>query len=548
MAGILEGIKVLNMAHVVAIPAAATILVAMLTLSGCARPAPPPAPPGVYGELRIAEGGVGLERLNPVVVPRQTVGIQLSPFLDSLFREDRPGEPLQPGIVEKWALATDGLSWTYQIRQGVKFHNGEDLKADDVKFSLELYMQRDAYGADIRTSVERVELVDDYTLRLDTIGKQPFLPYLSSQVRLQGMVLPKDYIERNGMDYFERRPIGSGPFHFVRNFPGDSLEYEVRDNHWRKTPEFKKLVIMTVPEESTRVAALKAGGVDVISVGYEPAVELEGSGYRTYICDTVSAQLQFFYAYDPRVVGQPITDIRVRQALGRAINAAEIRQSFFMGQARLPLPPGFNEASTDIDIPYWREYVSRAWRFDPAESRRLLKEAGYPDGFNIKLYTFALSGRPWLPKMAEIIQSYWKKIGVKVEITPIEPAAYTAWQHGPAAPLLGAASTFGHMGNEALTTRVVRLWEGGGGTTLIAPGVMPELDKLIADVQSETDESRRREMLARIIKLQSDTYTTVTFGLVPTMAVLGDRVDISFPSPLPSPYLPTYAAEYKHRK
>ena len=111
-----------------------------------------------------------------------------------------------PEVVEKWELTPDGSSWIYHIHKGIKFHNGEDLKADDVKFSLDLYCSEDANYSDLRNAIERVEIVDDYTVRVYTNGPQPFLPQMSSWYPpAERMVTPKDYIEQNGMDYFKQK-------------------------------------------------------------------------------------------------------------------------------------------------------------------------------------------------------------------------------------------------------------------------------------------------------------------------------------------------------
>ncbi len=551
-------------------------LVTTLTLAGCAKatptptpaptptptptpaptpkptptPAPAPVPKGPFGELRMAVGVIGLERLDPGLGTLATIGTQVLPFMDPFFWNDRADQPLKAGIVEKWEIAKDGLSWTYTARRGVKFHNGDDVTGKDLKFSIERQMQKDAYSSDMRLYVDHVELVDDYTIRVFTKGVLPFFPYSSHQAAIPSIVMPKDYIEKNGMPYFERNPIGSGPFRFVRYVASDFLQYEALDQHWRQVPAFKTLTVILVPDETTRVAMIKTGAADTIDVGLDVGVDMEKNGYRTFENSIVSVLVEFFGAYDPRGAGKPLSNIKVRQALIRAIDAEAMRKDFFMGKAKLPLPAPIYEGTTDVDIEFWRDYVAKAWHYDPVEAKQLLKEAGYPDGFTgMKLHTFPAPGIPWLPKMAEIIDGYWRKIGVTATITPIDFANYTAWRRGPADPLVGNANTYRvpQLGIP-IGPLQARLWQSGGTTTLIAPGAMPEVDKLVNDALSELDETKRREMVAKIIKAGVDSYTSIQIGLVPGISVLGPGIDIGFLTPLPSPYMPTYAAGYTHGK
>ena len=499
--------------------------------------------------MRIALSTLGIERLDPALGSSATAGIQIAPYVDTLFWLDR-GEAAKPNIVEKWDMATDGLSWTFYIRKGIKFHNGEDLKADDVKFSMERQMRPDAYFVELKTGVDRIELVDEFTLRVYTKGKQPFLQYPLTQGRAEGVVLPKDYIDKNGLPYFERYPVGSGSFRFVRNVPGDFIEYEAVDKHWKRTAGFEKLVMVLMPDEVTRVASLKTGAANVIDIGLEAGADLERAGYTALASELVTPVVQCFGALDSRVAGKPIADVRVRQALSLAIDRDAMLKNFFLGKGTLPLPLNLHEGTTDIDVPYWKEYAAKAFRYDPEEAKRLLKEAGYPDGFTTKLYSYPAAGAPWLPKMAEIIESSWRKIGVKAEITPIEFGNYTSWRRGPADPFLGQISLFRfNSSTNVLGPRALKSYHSvQASATLIAPKAIPDLDKQIEDMQVEMDDTKRREMVAKIIKIAADTWTDVPIAIVPAMFALGPGVGFDFSTPTPSPYPVTYSAWFIHRK
>ncbi|MBM2825531.1 MAG: hypothetical protein HW402_1195 [Dehalococcoidales bacterium] len=555
-----------------------------LLLAGCARPAPAPAPApvptptpvptpvptptptpapqptptptGPYGQLRFALGTFGQEgRLDPGLGQGTLLGNQLAPFMDYFFWRDSSTAPLQPNIITKWERAPDALSWTYFVRRGIKFHNGDDLTAKDVKFSIERYLAKDAAAATYRDQVSGVELIDDYTLRVLCKVPVPLTPPSYNIVGGSSIVMPKDYTEKNGLEYFQRHPIGSGSFRFVRSVPGDFNQYEALDQHWKKVPEFKELILMLVPDETTRMAMLKTGAADVTEVGIESAVEAEGAGFKTFAVDTATPHIDLLGNYDKRAVGKPTADVRVRQALNLAINRDEIGKTFFMGKFIAAMPPGTGDGQAElIDIPYWKGYAAKIYQYDTDKAKSLLKEAGYPDGFSIKLYTCTTSAGAYLPKMAEIIQGYWLKIGVKAEINVIENATWLSWRYGPVDAMVGQAATFRTLASQCtLNSRVA--WgpclgyhSGTGSIGHVAAGAIPELEKLIEDAAVSLDKPKIQEMLAKVFQIGTDTYTQIPIVTIPALAAHRPDIYLDFSIPTPSPYLPTFAAWYKHRK
>lgn len=526
-------------------------LVLILVLAGCAKPAPTPAPTptpapmptptpaptpiptptGPYGGLGVAVSTFGEERIEPIRVTQTVTSNMIAPLFDTLLRVTPEGGT-GPGIAERWQMAPDALSWTLYIRKGIKFHNGADLTAQDVKFTIERYMAPEANNPDTRNMVERVEIVDDYTVRVYSKGRQPYIPYnlLNAYRPQQGQVMPKGYFEQYGMEYFERHPIGSGPFRFVRHVPGDMVEYEALDKHWRQVSAFKKLSIILIPEVTTRIAMLKTGAVDIIEIGIDSAPEVEAAGMRTRSMDYQDAMVRLYGVYHPKVIAEhmPIADIRVRRALSLAINRDEISKILFYGKSSHPGPSYVSEDGADIDWPYWKDYAAKIWRYDPGEAQRLLKEAGYPNGFTIKLYSYPMSGAPYLAKLAEIIQGYWIKIGVKAEILPID---YGSWKK--IGNLFKSDETFGraslHRGGRSpiLATVMQGAFSTEGDTGLL-DRAFPEVDKLIADSFTEIDAGKRKEMLAKLMQTVSETYTALALGGVPSLIAIGPRVDIDF--------------------
>lgn len=480
----------------------------------------------------------------------------LVPVFDFLFNVDDKVQ-VTPGIVESWEVAPDGLSMTWHIRKGLKFHNGEELKTDDVNFSLERYMTdpKRVYSY-IKERTERAEVVDEYTVRLHTKGTQPFLIAQSSEYPgRQGMVMPKDYIGRQGIDAFISRPIGSGPFRFVRHVPGDMVEYEAMSQHWRQPPAFKKLSVILMPEESTRIASLKTGAVDTIEIGLESARELEAAGYSIASTGESYAGVSFAGALDSRNAGKPTSDVRVRQALQLAINGEEIRKSFFFGKAATPMPIPMSTTAADVDSAYWTDYAKNLIRYDPEEAKKLLKEAGYPNGFSIRLYSVILGGSPWAHKLGEVVQGYWSKIGVKTELMPMDSGAFVKLNtampdKAPAAELVGNARITANSWNPILPNQLQSVWYSGqawGAVGSVVNKSLPGMDELIDSSWSEISAKKRSEILAKAIKMAADSRLVLMIGGVPGVYAIGPRIDVKLPQPALESIV-FYVARMKHKK
>ncbi len=527
-------------------------LITTLVISGCASPpqttAPtsspitttstagptttPPAtlPKGPYGDLRVGVSSFGMEKWDPVTATETTQSMLISPMSDFLMRIK--GRVIGPGLVEKWELA-DGPSMIFTLAKGITWHNGDPLTAKDIKYTFERTIA-EGYYSNIRDTITgQMELIDDYTIKVYTKGPRPYFPtFLSDAMGSYGFVIPKDYIEKNGLEYFERHPIGNGPFKYVRNVPGDMVEYEGLDKHYRQVPAFKKLLIMLIPEETTRLAMLKTGQLDIVEVGIEGASEAEGAGMKSaqLILNTDNVLFHGTYAAGAKL---PTGNIKVRQALSLAINREEISKTIMYGKSGPPAP-GFNTFNAvDIDVDYWKDYCQKNFRYDPEAAKKLLAEAGYPNGFDIKIYAFTMGGAPYLPDLAEVIQGYWRKIGVNASLVPAEWGIVSRMRTGgtnkePVAELVGNASVAG--GSESLVPahKMTTVWKWKGSWNLLS-NAFPELDKLIDDSQSELDDTKRMEIVKKALIMGQETMVNVPLGTSPGLAAYGPRVEIEFP-------------------
>jgi len=196
----------------------------------------------------------------------ETSGI-ITPFMVLYALHDAlvtpmPGNAMAPSLAESWTTSKDGLTYEFVLRKGVKFHNGDVMTAEDVKFSFERY--RGASSADLKAKVARVDVVNPHRVRFTLKRPWPdFMTFYATPATGAAWIVPKKYVEKVGDDGFRKAPVGAGPYRFASFKPGVELVLEAFDGYWRKTPSVKTLAFRVIPDESTRLAALKRGEVDI---------------------------------------------------------------------------------------------------------------------------------------------------------------------------------------------------------------------------------------------------------------------------------------------
>ncbi len=180
-----------------------------------------------------------------------------------------PGGVTTPSLAESWTVSKDGVTYDFLLRSGVKFHNGDPVTADDVKFSFERY--RGGAAKLLKDRVKEVRVVDPRRVRFVLKEAWPdFMTFYGTTATGAGWVVPKKYVEKVGDEGFKKAPIGAGPYRFVGMNPGIDVTLEAFEGYWRKVPSVKRLVLKSVPDETTRAAALKRGEVDIALLSERP--------------------------------------------------------------------------------------------------------------------------------------------------------------------------------------------------------------------------------------------------------------------------------------
>src|SRR5206468_47200 len=263
--------------------------------------------------------------------PAETSGI-IRPFIVLLALHDAVGKPLTgnpmaPALAESWTVSPDGLVYEFVLRRGARFHNGDPVTAEDVKFSFERY--RGTASKPLKESVAAIETPDPSRVRFRLKRPWPDFMTFYAGATGAGWIVPKKYVEKVGDEGFKKMPIGAGPYRFVSFTPGVELVVEAFDQYWRKAPSVKRLVLKAIPDETTRLAALKRGEVDVAYNIRGALAEkiLAEAGYPNgfdagdYFCD---AAIVF--------VGEPV--VNYLNAAGIRVRLRPIeRAAFFKGWA-----------------------------------------------------------------------------------------------------------------------------------------------------------------------------------------------------------------------
>jgi peptide/nickel transport system substrate-binding protein len=391
--------------------------------------------------LKHAVPTFGEESLDPTLTSiTASLGVA-GPLWDWLTEVDANGK-LQPGLAESWKQSDDGLSWEFKLRSGVKFHNGQDLTAEDVQFTLmEAFRRPEAKASRVdqfRKEIKEVAVVDKTTFRIHTTNPWPTLAFdLANQPGIEGIVLPKQHITQVGWEAFAKQPVGSGPYKFVRYQPGNVVEFEAVTDHWRTRPQFDRLQILLVPEVSTRIAMLRSGEADMANITLDTLKDAEAAGLKVIgDPDRTSVRIQLTGIYYPNA--GPIGNVKVREALNLAVNRDEMVKTIFNGRAE----PAAFFPSGKISIGYPADL--KPYPYDPDRAKQLLTEAGFGNGFTLKLYSLSTGGFAQFQQVAEAVAGYWDRIGVKTTIVPTDLGAvrpmYVAQPQAP--EIIGTAMTF----------------------------------------------------------------------------------------------------------
>ena len=481
------------------------LVVAFLAILAIAGPAAAQDPPA--GQLTSAfDASIAPTFLEPAETPGiGTPFVFLYAMHDAMLKP-MPGNDMAPCVAESWRESPDGLVYEFKLRDGLRFHNGDPVTAEDVKFSFERYR-----GSSAKLLHERVKSVDVLDrLRVRFVLNAPwadFMVFYATPATGAAWVVPRKYIEKVGEDGFKRHPIGIGPYRFVRLNPGVELVLEANEQYWRKKPTIKTVVIKGVPDRTTRLAMLKTGEADIgyLMVGLE--AETVRSDPKLRLARTIPPAtwyIEFPEQWNPK---SPWHDRRVRLAANLAIDKQGLNEAERLGYSRL----------TGSNIPSVMEYALRIepYPYDPAKARRLLAEAGYPNGFEAG----DLTPLPPFTTMGEGVANYLAAVGIRTRVRSMERATFMeAWRSKKFTGVVVTVSAAPGNAPVRLETFVI-------SSAPYAAGGYPDIDDLFWQQARERDRKKREALLTQIQRLMHERVMYAPIFEPATLHGVGPRVE-----------------------
>jgi len=444
---------------------------------------------------------------DPVDMPGVITPFMVLYALHDAVVKPMPGRSMTPGLAESWSASPDGLVYEFVLRKGVRFHNGDPVTAEDVKFSFERY--RGVSSKLLKEKVAVVETPDPGRVRFRL--KQPWPDFMTfySGATGAGWIVPKKYVEKVGDEGYKKMPVGAGPYRFVSSTPGVEVVFEVFDQYWRKTPNVKRLVFRVIPDESTRLAALKRGEADI---AYAISGELGKEVQRTpgfTLKPTVIQSTHFAYFADQWDPKSPWHDRRVRLAANLAIDRQAINQAVSLGFSKIT----HSVIPSTFDF-YWQPPL---YPYDPARAKQLLAEAGYPNGFDAGEYFCDLVAT----NSGEIVVTYLKAVGIGLKLRPLERAAF--FKGFAEKKFKNIIHVFGGVFGNAATR--LEAFVVGGGTYVY--GNYPDLDGLFREQAAELDRAKREAILHRMQQLVHERAMFAPIWELAFLNGVGPRVEES---------------------
>ena len=507
-----------------AAPAATTAPAAPPAAPAAAPTAAPAAKPATAANTLTFLWGGDTDKLDPPAMTTQEGFIATTALYEGLVRYKPNSTDIEPALAEKWDVSPDGLTYTFRLRSGVKFHDGSPLTAEAVAFTFDRSINKENPLFKEAQGAGGFPFIDDYignvVGKVDAAGpldvkftlKRKFSPLLSNLAIPPGFVISMEALKKLGSKINEN-PVGTGPFKFVEWKKDDHMTVESFDGYWGPKPKLQRIIFQPVPEASVRALKIQRGEADV-AWPFDPkdAGALKSNPDTTVLEQPgLNVNMAEFNLKKPE-----FQDKSLRQALNYATNKLELADKLYSG-AGVPATGVLPATSWGFDSSI------KGYPYDPDKAKALLKEAGY-SGQTIILdtYTIARGYNPQGSKLAEAVQQYFEAVGVKSEIKTTEwteyrkirrqgqlNLAFGGWQADTGDPenFLGV---FFHSANA-----------GGVNTSFYA---VPEVDTLLNQANEETDTAKRKTLFNQAERRIVDDAPWLFIGHMKQQVALRKRV------------------------
>lgn len=445
-----------------------------LALSACGSADPPTPNENESSTLTVAQVAA-VETLDPAMHRARITQTVVRNVFDALVNQDNNLKPV-PELASDWEQV-DNLTWRFNIREGVTFHNGEPLNADAVKFSIDRVLdpEQSSPRASMLSMISSVEVEDEFTVVITTSAPAPTL--LASLAVNE--IVPPQYVEEVGDAEFAANPVGTGPFTFVSSADsGSRVILQANENYWAGAPSVNRLVFETIPEVSSRVAALQSGAVDIAtSIPSDLAATLSGNTVAASVPGTRISYLAM------NVTEGPFADVEVRQAMNQAIDKDAIIDGIYLGYATSLNQPAFPQM-----IGYHESFEGYQFDFDKAAS--VLSDVG-------EAITIDAEEEDRL--LAEAVAGQLNAAGLATSVRILEALAFDEAVAGGSSQAY--ISTWGVAEGDADVIFARHFWTENRPGNVLTGYSNPAVDELIVAGRSTLDEAERTDIYTKAIEI-----------------------------------------------
>lgn len=453
------------------------LCVLLFVLTGCGGDKSTETAPAEKDTLIVADGASPTS-LDPRAANNNVSSRVMVQIYDTLVEQDENIE-IQPGLAESWEQP-DATTTIFHLRKGIKFHNGEELKASDVKYSLEA-MKASPQTAEIIEALKEAVVLDDYTIKVVT--EYPFAPLLNHLAHPAAAIVNEKAVKEAGESYGQN-PVGTGPFKFVEWVSGEKVVLAANEEYYKGAPAIKNLVFKNIVETTNRTIGLETGeidiaydidGLDKIKIAEDPKLELVED------LDLSMTYLGF------NLKKAPFDNVKVRQAIAYAIDQQPIIETSYQGAA---LP------ADSIIGPKVFAHSEKGthYRQDLEKSKALLAEAGYPNGFKTEIW---INDTPTRRDIAVILQDQLKQVGIDMEVKILEWGAYLdGTARGDHQMFILGWGTVTADPDYGITALVTTSAMGAAGNRSFYSN--PKVDELLKEARATTDRDTRAKLYEEI--------------------------------------------------
>jgi len=331
-----------------------------------------------------------------------------------MYRSPKDGYKPGPGLATS-LRSLNPTTWELKLRQGVKFHNGEPFNAEAVKFTLDRVLDPATKSVTRGnfTWIKEVKVVDEFTVQIVTAKPFPAAP----EFLTLAYIVPPKYLKAVGDEEFSKKPVGTGPYKFVEWRKAEHLIVEANPDYWKDSPKgmpkIKTIVFRTIPETTTQIAELLSGGVDIIrNVPPDQIAVVKDSANARISATKILRVNSLMLDSAGRASNTPLTNQKVREAIAHAINVDEMLKTILGGYAE--------RTATGVNpLHFGFDGSVKPYPYDPDRAKKLLAEAGYPNGFEVTFNTYSGTITS-MDQMADAMAGYLAKVGIKAKRRHIE--------------------------------------------------------------------------------------------------------------------------------